>query len=47
MEKMKKDYVEADVEVVLFEFSDIVTLSIPDDGDTKPDGSNNGDWFTP
>jgi len=46
MAKMKKDYVEADVEVVLFEFSDIVTLSIPDE-DTKPDGTNNGDWYDP
>ena len=49
MAKMKKDYEEADVEVVLFEFSDIVTLSTPDDGPTRPDDKdyNSGDWFIP
>lgn len=43
MEKMRKDYESAEVEIVLFEFSDIVTLSAPEPAGGKGDGLNFGD----
>ena len=43
MEKLKELYEAAEVEVVLFEFSDIVTASGPDWVDPPSEGDI-GDW---
>ena len=49
MEKMRKGYESAEVEIVLFEFSDIVTLSAPEPTGGKGGGFDignvdSGEW---
>ena len=50
MEKQRKGYESAEVEIVLFEFSDIVTLSAPEPSGGKGDGLDfgnvdSGEWI--
>ena len=48
MEKQRQKYGRAEVEIVLFEFSDIVTTSIVDteDRNEQTQAPNLGDWDT-
>ena len=45
-EKLKLPYEASALEVVLFEFSDIITTSNPTSGPSKDD-VNDGSWLTP
>jgi hypothetical protein len=42
--KMKKKYEAPELEVVILEQSDIITVSGPKDGFATTNGTNNGKW---
>lgn len=46
MEKLKEIYKEPNVDIILFEFSDIVTTSGGGDDDERPNLGDMGDWST-
>ncbi len=44
MEKLKETYEEPNVELILFEFSDIVTTSVGDNNFSDEDVDSSGGW---